>query len=230
MKTYLLTALLAIGLFLTGCAQQDLVMEVYDNDSADVEMNVTFDTSSLPFGVEEMREDLEREMEMAEEEGVEAEIIDDEEAERLGISIKKHITDVTREMEPLFEDDDFVTTYNDDTLVSRVSDSTRVIDMLVSPQEEAVDMGMDMDMIDVTFTGHFPTEPVDHNADSVDGNTLTWDIDYSQGSEVYAEYEVDGGSDAVVAYALALIMVAVVGIFIAVVVSRKRLKGDKGSE
>lgn len=73
---------------------------------------------------------------------------------------------------------------------------------------------------DISYTVTLPSKPISHNADKVDGNTLTWTIDLGQKKDINYEFSVSGGNS-VLWIILGIVGVAAVAIVVVVVLNNK---------
>ncbi|MDJ0952941.1 MAG: hypothetical protein QNJ81_04620 [Acidimicrobiia bacterium] len=84
------------------------------------------------------------------------------------------------------------------------------------------------DLFEVRFNLTMPGSITEHNADSVNGNTLTWELEFAEeGQTLMAVSTVGGGSSALLIAGIAVAAVAVIGAGVAIA---RRRKGDAAVE
>jgi len=76
--------------------------------------------------------------------------------------------------------------------------------------------------VDISYTVTLPNKPISHNANSVDGNTLTWTADLGEEKAINYEFSLGGISTSLII--IGIIVVAAVAIVIVVIVMGKKNK------
>ena len=76
--------------------------------------------------------------------------------------------------------------------------------------------------VDISYTVTLPNKPISHNANSVDGNTLTWTADLGEEKAINYEFSLGGISTSLII--IGIIVVAAVAIVIVVIVIGKKNK------
>ncbi len=197
-------------LILTGCAKQDMVLTLHDDDSADFTMSVTIETGDLPFGESDLRGDLAEARDEAEAEGFEATIIDEDDL--IGLEVNYSMDDISDLSDELFDGE--VPAF----IIEKVDENVRELTFFLEGDGDE----MTASMLDSQLTIEFPSVPVEHNAHDEDGNSLTWYIDLSEDTEGYAEYDISQSSGSL--NWLYIIVGAVIVVVIAGAVIAKRGK------
>ena len=202
---------LLMTVLLSGCVQMVFDINIHEDMSADIQMKV-----GIAEGFYDMAGgDEALNMDEAIADGYTVESYND--SGYIGKVVKGKIDDVTKENEVLGElsSGSFITIEE--------SGSKKIIKMSIpsdaitgSLEEEAGISTEDFSLYgkpDMRIIVTFPYEVKEHNASSVDGNTLTWNILEVTDSEMYAVCEVSNGkSNAMTYLGIGGAAVAVIGI------------------
>ncbi|SFM23429.1 hypothetical protein [Salibacterium qingdaonense] len=204
-KSYLFLLLLGGVMLLSACAEHNMELEIHNDDSGEFTMDVEVDLSDVPFGKSQIRQQLVNGQEELQKEGFQTTLEDEE--DRLYMEASRSFDSLTEA-----DTNELLNEGTDSILLEEVSETKRVLDV---PFEGEGDE-MAGSMIESTLTVNFPTTPEEHNAHKADGSELTWYIDLAEGTDVYAEYEVQQGSTVgiIVVTGLVVILAGVAAYFV----------------
>ncbi len=206
--------LLFVMLIITGCVRQKVSMEISKNGEISVSAIIAYADSTGRSVTEEERAQYKAS-------GFKIEEYEADDYKGVKLSKKYKISEVSSDSTVSLSLKNLLVTEKP-KMFQKVGDKKYKANFIL---DATVESGQTGSGADISYTVTLPSKPISHNADKVDGNTLTWTADLGDVKNINYEFSLSGSSN-VLWIILGIIGVAIIAIIVVVVVMNNKNKNN----
>lgn len=204
---------------MSGCANRSVHMDISSNGKVTLSAIIAYAESASTYGMSVTEEEKE------EYEKLGYKVENYKEEDMVGVKISKtyHIKDVSsKESVTVHLESVGSSSFEDDILFQSVGNNSYKANFVIDTKT-----GYDSSLasfssqFDISYSVTLPEAPKSHNADAVDGNTLTWKVNYGEEKNINYEFSLKGSNSFIYTIIGTIVIIAII---IAVITLIKKSK------
>lgn len=208
--------LILVAFVLTGCVRKKVTMKIKKNGDIEVSAIDAYASNAGMSVSDSEKEEYKKN-------GFKVEDYEADDYKGVKVSKKFKISDVSSDSPVTFSIENLMSTANP-KMFQKTGDKTYKATMVL----DATSGGSSGSGADISYTVTLPSKPISHNADKVDGNTLTWTLDLGQKKNINYEFSLNGSNN-MLWIILGIVGVAAVAIVVVVVLNNKNKGNANGA-